>query len=81
MEPNHSGATVENPQEIVARVDQKALRLSALLREIDNHPLPLEGELRDRLDDILEMLAVRITATRALLRRPSVELQGADSAA
>ncbi|MBV8193955.1 MAG: hypothetical protein JOY80_00350 [Candidatus Dormibacteraeota bacterium] len=81
MEPNHSGATIESPQEIVARIDQKALRLSALLRDIDNHPIPLDSELRDRLDDVLEMLAVRIAATRALLHQPGVELQGADSAA
>ena len=81
MEPNHSGAAAENPQETVARIDQKALRLSALLREIDNHPIPLEPELRDRLDDILEMLAVRIAATRALLQRWDLALQGDTTAA
>ena len=81
MEPNHSGATIENPQEIVARIDQKALRLSALLRDTDNHPLTLEPTLRDQLDDILEMLAVRIAATRALLHRPAVELEGDSTAA
>ena len=81
MEPNHLGATVENPQEIVARIDQKALRLSALLREIDNHPIALEPDLRDRLDDILEMLAVRIAATRALLHRSDLVLAGDTTAA
>lgn len=81
MEPNHSGATTTNPQEVVARIDQKALRLSALLREIDNHPIELETDLRAQLDDILEMLACRIAATRALLHSPSLELEGAGSAA
>lgn len=81
MEPNHSGATVVHPQETVARIDQKALRLSALLREIDNDPIELDLLLREQLDDILEMLACRVAATRALLRRPAVELEGATSAA
>ena len=81
MEPSHFAATTTSPQEVVARIDQKALRLSALLREIDNHPIELEGGLRDQLDDVLEMLACRIAATRALLHRPSLELTGAGSAA
>lgn len=81
MEPNHPGATVANPQETVARIDQKALRLSALLREIDNNPIELDPTLREQVDDILEMLACRIAATRALLRLPGVELQGEGSAA
>ena len=81
MEPNHSGATVDTPQEVVARIDQKALRLSALLRDIDNHPIQIEPQLRDQLDDILEMLAVRIAATRALLHSPGINLEGAGSAA
>jgi len=81
MEPSQLGATAADPQEVVARIDQKALRLSALLREIDNHPIEVEPELRQRLDDILEMLACRIAATRALLNSPSLELQGAHSAA
>ena len=81
MEPNHSGATVAHPQETVARIDQKALRLSALLREIDNDPIELDITLREQVDDILEMLACRIAATRALLRRPTVELEGAHTAA
>jgi hypothetical protein len=81
MEPHHYTATAASPQEVVAKVDQKALRLSALLREIDNHPIELEAVLRDQLDDVLEMLACRIAATRALLRRPSLELKGTGSAA
>lgn len=81
MEPNHSGATTADPQDVVARIDQKALRLSALLREIDNHPIELEPALRDRLDDVLEMLACRIAATRALLHSPGRDLEQAGSAA
>ena len=41
MEPSQSTATVESPQEMVAHIDQKAVRLSALLRDIDNHPIAL----------------------------------------
>ena len=63
MELTHLTATA-GPQEVVAKIDQKALRLSALLREIDNHPIELETVLRDQLDDVLEMLACRIAATR-----------------
>ena len=81
MEPNHSAAATETPQEVVAKIDQKALRLSALLREIDNHPIELDATLREQLDDILEMLACRIAATRALLHRPDLELTEAGSAA
>ena len=82
MEPSKSAATVESPHEIVAHIDQKAVRLSALLRDIDNHPIALNSELRDRLDEILEMLACRVTATRALLRQAgATELTGAGSAA
>jgi hypothetical protein len=81
MEPNHSGAAIDTPQEVVARIDQKALRLSALLRDIDNHPIEIDPQLRDQLDDILEMLAVRIAATRALLHSPGLNLEGAGSAA
>ena len=81
MEPNHSGAAIDTPQEVVARIDQKALRLSALLRDIDNHPIEIDPQLRDQLDDILEMLAVRIAATRALLHSPGINLEGAGSAA
>ncbi|MGH7687198.1 MAG: hypothetical protein ACREN2_10335 [Candidatus Dormibacteria bacterium] len=81
LEPNHSGATAASPHEVVARIDQKALRLSALLREIDNHPIELDLTLRGQLDDILEMLACRVAATRALMCRPVAELEGATSAA
>lgn len=81
LEPNHTGAAVANPQETVARIDQKALRLSALLRDLDNHPIELDPTLRDQVDDILEMLACRIAATRALLRLPAAELQQEGSAA
>jgi len=81
MEPGHSRATAADPQEVVAHIDQKAIRLSALLRDIDNHPIELDAHLRTQLDDILEMLAVRIAATRALMTRPVLELQGAGSAA
>ncbi|MBV9525860.1 MAG: hypothetical protein JOZ46_08625 [Candidatus Dormibacteraeota bacterium] len=55
--------------------------MSALLRDIDNHPIELPPGLREQLDDILELLAVRIAATRALLHSPGMELEGAGSAA
>ncbi|HYA00804.1 MAG TPA: hypothetical protein VEK76_10700 [Candidatus Binatia bacterium] len=67
MELSQGAATATTPQEAVAKIDQKALRLSALLREIDNHPIELPPDLVDRLDEVLEMLAWRIAATRALL--------------
>lgn len=67
MEP----AEDTDPRQIVATIDQKAVRLSALLRDIDNHPLQLDPDVRDRLDDILEMLDVRIQATRTLLHQDS----------
>jgi len=70
MEPNHMAATVE-PQEAVAKIEQKALRLSALLREVDNHPVELAGQVRRQLDDVLEMLACRVAATRAILHQPA----------
>jgi hypothetical protein len=50
--------------------------LSALLREIDNHPIELAPELVERLDEILEMLACRISATHALLHQPAGPLPG-----
>lgn len=71
MEPSleaADAATDRTAEEIVATIDQKALRLSALLRDIDNHPIQLDGLMRERVDDMLEMLGVRIAATRALLR-------------
>jgi hypothetical protein len=69
MEPSQGAATATTPQEAVAKIDQKALRLSALLREIDNHPMELSPDLESRLDEVLEMLAWRIAATRALLHQ------------
>jgi hypothetical protein len=81
MEPSQSAAAIATAKEIVAHIDQKAIRLSAMLRDIDNHPIALNSELRNRLDEILEMLACRVTATRALLRQPATELTGAGSAA
>ena len=69
MEPNHMAATAE-PQETVAKIEQKALRLSALLREVDNHPVELDGQVRRQLDDVLELLACRVAATRAILHQP-----------
>ncbi|MGD1033672.1 MAG: hypothetical protein ABR977_04495 [Candidatus Dormibacteria bacterium] len=42
-----------------------------MLREIDNHPIELPPELVERLDEILEMLACRVAATRALLHQPA----------
>jgi hypothetical protein len=76
MEPSQEAATVANPQETVATIDQKAVRLSALLREIDNHPIELPPDLVERLDEILEMLGCRIAATRALLHPPVYRPQG-----
>jgi hypothetical protein len=69
MEPSQGIATAGAPQEAVAKIDQRALRLSALLREIDNQPIELSPDLVERLDEILEMLACRIAATRALLHQ------------
>ncbi len=67
MEPAETVATDPEAREIVAKIEQKALRLSALLREIDNHPIELAGGIRSQLDDVLELLACRVAATRALL--------------
>ena len=80
MEPNQLAATAAEPQEVVAKIEQKALRLSALLREIDNHPIELAAQTQSQLDDVLELLGCRIAATRALLHRPA-GLTGAESAA
>jgi hypothetical protein len=81
MEAHQYRAAALSSHEVVAHIDQKAIRLSALLRDIDNHPIELDAHLRSQLDDILEMLAVRIAATRALIGRGSLELKGAGSAA
>lgn len=68
---------VVDPIQVVANIDQKAVRLSALLRDIDNHPLEIEADVRQRLDEILEMLEVRVQATRALLHhKPEVATAG-----
>jgi hypothetical protein len=67
MEPIHLAATAEDPQQVVAKIEQRALRLSALLREIDNHHISLAENFRRQLDDVLELLACRVAATRALL--------------
>ena len=67
-----------DPRAIVATIDQKAVRLSAMLREIDNHPIDLDADVRERLDEILEMLECRIAATRALLH-PAPIGAGADT--
>jgi hypothetical protein len=81
MEPIHLAATAEDPQQVVAKIEQRALRLSALLREIDNHPIELAGHFRSQLDDVLELLACRITATRALLGHRSPMLSASETLA
>ncbi|MGC1184631.1 MAG: hypothetical protein WBA31_05690 [Candidatus Dormiibacterota bacterium] len=53
----------------MAKIEQKALQLSALLRELDNHPLIFEPGLKDELDAVLDQLGCRIAATRALEQR------------
>ncbi|HEY6538695.1 MAG TPA: hypothetical protein VI138_06625 [Candidatus Dormibacteraeota bacterium] len=58
-----------DPRQTVAKIEQKALQLSALLRELDNHPMLFEPGLRDELDAVLEQLGCRISATRALEQR------------
>lgn len=58
-----------DPQQTIEHIDQKAVRLSALLRDIDNHPLILNDVHRGRLDQILEQLECRIAATRALMQQ------------
>lgn len=56
-------------RQTVAKIEQKALQLSALLRELDNHPMTLEAGLREELDAVLDQLGCRIAATRALEQR------------
>lgn len=58
-----------DPRSVVASIDRKATRLSALLRDVDNHPLHIDPELTSFLDDTLEQLECRIAATRALLHQ------------
>jgi hypothetical protein len=57
-------------RQTVAKIEQKALQLSALLRELDNHPVNFEPGLRDELDAVLDQLGCRIAATRALEQGP-----------
>jgi hypothetical protein len=53
-------------RELVAKIEQKALQLSALLRELDNHPIPFDESLREELTAALDQVGCRIAATRAL---------------
>lgn len=55
-------------RQLVAEIEQKALQLSALLRELDNHPMVFDEGLREELEDVLDQLGCRIAATRALER-------------
>ncbi|HUY25198.1 MAG TPA: hypothetical protein VMV09_07845 [Candidatus Saccharimonadales bacterium] len=59
----------QEARDTVAEIEQKALQLSALLRELDNRPVMFEPGLRDELDAVLEQLGCRIAATRALEQR------------
>lgn len=59
----------ETISDTIATIEQKALRLSALLREIDNHPAPLDARASQQLDEILEQLCSRVHATHALIRK------------
>ena len=63
-----SASVIADPRDVVAKIEQKALRLSALLRELDNHPIPLDPSLQSELDAALDQLGCRIAATRALQR-------------
>ena len=81
MEPIHLAATAEDPQQVVAKIEQRALRLSALLREMDNHQIELAGHFRSQLDDVLELLACRVAATRALLGHRSSLLSATETLA
>ncbi len=65
----HSLEVVQDPAGTIATIEQKALRLSALLREIDNHPAPLSPQASQQLDQILEQLCSRVHATHALIRQ------------
>lgn len=59
-------ATSPAARELVAKIEQKALQLSALLRELDNHPIPFDQSLREELIAALDQVGCRIAATRAL---------------
>ena len=56
--------------DLVAKIEQKALQFSALLRELDNHPVALDDRLRLELEDVLDQVECRIAATKALERTP-----------
>lgn len=58
-----------NAPELVAKIEQKALQFSALLRELDNHPVTLDERLRLELEDVLDQVECRIAATKALEQR------------
>jgi len=64
MEPKGS------PEELAAKIEERALRLAGLLRELDNRPGRLEDAARAQLDHALQMLFSRVMATRTLLRGP-----------
>ena len=57
-------------RELVAKIEQKALQLSALLRELDNHPIPFDQSLREEVTAALDQVGCRIAATRALEAAP-----------
>ena len=63
----NSGPALE-ARELVAKIEQKALQLAALLRELDNQPMVFDSGLREELEDVLDQLGCRIAATRALER-------------
>lgn len=67
------GRVVANPRATVTDVVQKALNLSAQLRELDNHPMEIEPALQEQLTDTLEMLECRIAATRVLFQERQPE--------
>ncbi len=59
-------ATSPAARELVGKIELKALQLSALLRELDNHPIPFDNALREELTAALDQVGCRIAATRAL---------------
>ncbi len=72
------GASLEQleARATVAKIEQKALQLSALLRELDNHPMTLDSSIREELDAALDQLGCRIAATRALDQRQASAIVG-----
>ncbi|MHB1526009.1 MAG: hypothetical protein ACYDEA_08810 [Candidatus Dormibacteria bacterium] len=65
-----ASGTLIGGRELVGKIEQKALQLSALLRDLDNHPLFLDPGLRQELDDVLDQVGCRIAATRVLEQAP-----------